>query len=455
MECGVDRGLDEHDAESQCGSDEEVAESNQSQHASSNHDYPGVASDSDGINVDTAKSDPTPPTSSTPTSFYSLRSRNKSKLVYDARYHPMDDAIRPTQAAKLRSAHGEKQVCFASDDLSDAFTANDSDEEQSSEHSEAEEELRKYPRGKKRKFTQSQLRSVEPTRRSSRKVSELKISYNMNVHPQDKFLSVSSDDGEAAPKKKAKKSKHTCRVDGSGSNDGIAPPKSTRRKHADYVSDSESDGLKSSDEHFRSGIEVESDAVTIAESLPASPVLDSPKGSEHGRNCIDSPHLSLGEPDLCPEKDAWPISPGQPFQIYHEKLEDQLHREASAASPLKYEHDDKENATDNAADTEPPSETYAGVSIIPESQYTPSSEDRQFSSCSALANNALYGDPFPQTYGLDGAYCSDSEKTNGHSKGMSVRVFGRSVPVKQAQAEPDSSQDSVFGHWKSDEATEG
>lgn len=30
MECGVDRGLDEHDAESQCGSDEEVAESNQS-----------------------------------------------------------------------------------------------------------------------------------------------------------------------------------------------------------------------------------------------------------------------------------------------------------------------------------------------------------------------------------------------------------------------------------------
>jgi hypothetical protein len=208
------------------------------------------------------KSDPSPPTSSAPISFYSLRHRNKSKLIYDAKYHPMDDAIRPTQAARRRTAHGEKQTCFDSDDSSEASVVTHTDAEESSdENSEAEEEPVQNQKGKKRKLTQLQLLSVEPTRRSSRKVSEPKISYNMNVHPQDEFLLASSDEEEFEPKKKPKRSKHMRLVDELGSESGIAPSTSTstHRKYTDYVDNSTSDELEFDSGHFLSSVETGTD----------------------------------------------------------------------------------------------------------------------------------------------------------------------------------------------------
>jgi hypothetical protein len=147
----------------------------------------------------------TPPMSSVPTSSYSFRKRkaSQSKLVYDGKYHPMDDSIRPSQAAKRRSAHGEIES-FSDENKSDSFTVHaDSDiEAESNEHVEGVE-TEKKPRsaGKSKKRTQGPTRSPEPTRRSSRRTAVSKVAYNMNIHPQDNDLEVSSsnDEGEASP----------------------------------------------------------------------------------------------------------------------------------------------------------------------------------------------------------------------------------------------------------------
>lgn len=135
----------------------------------------------------------TPPTSTISVSSYDLRNRTQSKLVYDVKYHPMDDTIRPSQAAKRRTAHGEVPI-LDSDDASDAFTLTDtaaSIGESSDTRSEDDEEA---PRQSK----QTKLRPLpaEGTRRSTRKVSNQKTSYNMDIHPQDKYLVISSDDDD-------------------------------------------------------------------------------------------------------------------------------------------------------------------------------------------------------------------------------------------------------------------
>jgi hypothetical protein len=133
----------------------------------------------------------TPPTSSIPASSYSLRNRRaaQGKLVYDVKYHPMDDSVRPVQAAKRRSAHGEIQ--FSSDDISESFSVQaESDEEEEGDHQEEEQIARPTKKGRKRARQYS--RSPEPTRRSSRQTATPKISYNMNVHPQDRDLEESS-----------------------------------------------------------------------------------------------------------------------------------------------------------------------------------------------------------------------------------------------------------------------
>jgi hypothetical protein len=153
----------------------------------------------------------TPPTSSIPPCTYSLRNRRASqgKLVYDVKYHPMDDSIRPTQAAKRRSVHGEIQVISDDEsDASDSFSVHaDSDNDEDQRKEEVEEKVKPIKTGKRR----SRCRSTtpEPSRRSSRQTTKPKISYNMKVHPQDRDLEVSSDidgdTGAASGKRKRQK----------------------------------------------------------------------------------------------------------------------------------------------------------------------------------------------------------------------------------------------------------
>lgn len=166
----------------------------------------------------------------------------------------MDDAIRPTQAAKRREAHGEEQVCLDSDDSSEGSVIHIDAEESEDNYTEAQEGPKHVAKGKKRGLTQSRP-VVEPTRRSSRKVSELKVSYDTNVHPQDAFLVLSSDEEELKPAKKPKSSKHEQFVNKPGSDDNAVASTSAKRKYADYVENTTSDDLDPNDEDGLSSVE--------------------------------------------------------------------------------------------------------------------------------------------------------------------------------------------------------
>jgi hypothetical protein len=188
----------------------------------------------------------TPPTSSATTSTYSLRNRGakQGKLAYDVKYHPMDDLIRPSQAAKRRSAHGEELILSDNSSKASTITETDADESRN-EESEPEEQPKPTARGKKRSLTKSQARSVQGTRRSTRKVSDPKTSYNMDIHPQDKFLDRSSDDDDEETKVSARKRRklaHLRVVDNTSSDEGIyfndeatVSSVETRTKHQDGI----------------------------------------------------------------------------------------------------------------------------------------------------------------------------------------------------------------------------
>jgi hypothetical protein len=141
----------------------------------------------------------TPPTSSAPPSSYSLRTRNAghSALRYDTKYHPMDDAVRPSQAAKRRSLHGDVQILSDESDDMSSMCAESSDE---SDEEEPKKDVKKkpHPFTKGNKRTRDPIEAREPTRRSSRQTAGVKVLYDTNVHPQDEDLIVlSSDDDEA------------------------------------------------------------------------------------------------------------------------------------------------------------------------------------------------------------------------------------------------------------------
>lgn len=120
----------------------------------------------------------TPPTSSAPTSSYRTRSQNKahtSELLYDQKYHPMDDYLRPTQAARRRAIH-EEQV---SDDDSEVTGF------EGGSHSESDSEIESQPsKNKRRKVSHP---NAQATRRSTRQVNR-EVLYDTSVHPQDDVL---------------------------------------------------------------------------------------------------------------------------------------------------------------------------------------------------------------------------------------------------------------------------
>jgi hypothetical protein len=136
-------------------------------------------------------------------SSYSFRNRKprQSRLMYDVRYHPMDDSIQPSQASKRRSAHGEIQLF--SDDVTESslvYTGLDIEDEVN----DGETEKAPEPIRKRKKRARSYSQSSKPIRRSSRKTKISKVSYNMNIHPQDNDLELSStndgsDDDNEAP----------------------------------------------------------------------------------------------------------------------------------------------------------------------------------------------------------------------------------------------------------------
>jgi hypothetical protein len=160
---------------------------------------------------------------------------------------------------------------------------------------------------------------------------------------------------------------------------------------------------------------------------------------------MDLWHLKPGERYFRHDRDSWPFLPGQSFEIFNECLEDQLAREALAASPLNYDHDDKENNT-NHVDTEPVHNLFDNISVMPASQYRLSSEDVQVSQQHALVEQALYEMPPTQSYGLGGTDGVGEEHTTAVLDCRNLLASGSTLPPTKAQEEAQvESQDSVIG----------
>ncbi|KAF1944350.1 hypothetical protein EJ02DRAFT_371636 [Clathrospora elynae] len=389
----------------------------------------------------------TPPTSSASTSSYSLRNRNQSKLAYDFKYHPMDDRTRPTQAAKRRSAHGEKPVFLDSDNSSEAPTIIDTDADESSDDEVATRKKPKQAARKKRSRSSSRTKSLEVTRRSSRKTSDPKLSYNMDIHPQDHALVVSSDsdsDDDEEMQASANKRRKLTRTAGANFS------KTKDRKQARGMDLTGSDSVESrgGDDDVNASVETAMDresGAIVRTSSPLTSVATTPPYGIRREEGIEIWHMPPGGRYFRHDRDAWPMSPGQPFEIFEERLEDQLAREAMASSPLKYEHDDKENDVNNA-DLEPIPDTLEGISVMPASQYRRPSVDSQLSRQRALVSHVLYDDEPLQSYGLDGSGSVYEERTGLFPDCMDILASGERLPRGQTQEEHHFNiHDSVLG----------
>ncbi|KAI4685561.1 hypothetical protein J4E81_008713 [Alternaria sp. BMP 2799] len=410
--------------------------------------------------VESNKSPMTPPASAVPTSSYSLRSRTQSKLVYDVKYHPMDDAIRPSQAAKRRSAHGEKLVpeSGASSEASSILDTDADETGSDNVHSEGEDEEERPKRktkSKARKQTKSRPVPTEGTRRSTRNVSGIKASYDMGKHPQDKYLVISSDDDDRPIS--SNKRKKLSRKRANSGHDASSNPKGAKRfkavhgrrsRPADYDTSDALDLDSSGAPVFASvedGNNIESSASTVALSPPRLLLIADTTG--HGirhREGMDVWHYPPGKRYLNHDRDYWPVLPGEAFEIFQEKLEDQLAREAMEASPLNYEHDDKENPSNTGP--EPLIDENEGMSIIPVAQYRQSSAEKQVADRHSLVSNALYSDDPPQSYGLDGTDNIYESPQDDLFDGMNILASGQCLPPGQTQPEAQTeTQDSVIG----------
>jgi hypothetical protein len=159
---------------------------------------------------------------------------------------------------------------------------------------------------------------------------------------------------------------------------------------------------------------------------------------------MDVWHYPPGKRYFNHDRDYWPVRPGEPFEIFQEKLEDQLAREVMEASPLNYEHDDKENTIN--AGLEPPDEEHERFSVIPVVQYRQSSDERQLADHRALVSSALYSDEAPQSYGLDGTHNTHEIQENHFSSCMDILASGQFLPPGRTQPDAQTeTQDSVLG----------
>jgi hypothetical protein len=106
--------------------------------------------------------------------------------MYDQKYHPMDDIIRPSQAAKRRSLHGEGPPPLQDSDVSSFEDSDSGPGSMVGDEGTDDDEPQSSKQSRKRKRSGSP--APAPTRRSSRKKTSPKVSYNMKIHPQDSDL---------------------------------------------------------------------------------------------------------------------------------------------------------------------------------------------------------------------------------------------------------------------------
>lgn len=140
--------------------------------------------------------------------------------------------------------------------------------------------------------------------------------------------------------------------------------------------------------------------------------------------------LNPGDRYFRHDRDSWPLVQGLPFEIYTERLEDQLAAEANAASPFNYEQDDKENDVVNTRLEQTPNPT-EGISVVPLSQYERSRDSSVALQHHMSVNGAFYnlnvGPSSP--YGLgghDGVHEQDDPSTRAVSTTEAMRILASS-----------------------------
>ncbi|KAF2682120.1 hypothetical protein K458DRAFT_391154 [Lentithecium fluviatile CBS 122367] len=278
----------------------------------------------------------TPPTSSIPTS--SLRTRGQtnamqnSRPLYDQKYHPMDDVVQPSRAARHRAKYEEQNLDedsegtdFQEDDQSDSDVGVD------------------HHRNTNKRRKLSHFPPTQGTRHSSRRTNR-NVLYDMNVHPQDEEIEQMEIDSDQ---------------EGTSADEDAGPSQVTDgnttmvggRVIPDTGDDTASEQSSSSPPRSSplSSITLGPLRATGIRLVPGQVLVDTSRG--HRRS----------------PRDRHSNSPG--FHIYEDPVDVQLQILASAPAPLNYPHDDKENMVeDMESDDEPV--VHDNTTVLPAAELT-------------------------------------------------------------------------------------
>ncbi|KAJ4301431.1 hypothetical protein N0V90_003523 [Kalmusia sp. IMI 367209] len=274
--------------------------------------------------VHSTAEDSPPVSSMPPPSSYMTRgstSGNRSPdLAYDQKYHPIDEFLRPSQAAKRRAEHGlddeeseeaDHGECYDSESDSDIDIDNDIDSN-----------INDQPQTKKRK-RRNKPTARQGIRRSARQVNR-DVLYNANVHPQDEQLRQINTDSSI-----------------------------------EEINDEEATSAPGVEE--REIVSSNDDASNLsASSSPRSTPLSMISIDNMGYRTV-LPDSSFSGRHIRPRLEP------TPFVIYEEPLHIQLAKEAAAEDPVEFEDDDKENPVEEAAST---GETSDNITVRPISAVT-------------------------------------------------------------------------------------
>ncbi|KAJ4990344.1 hypothetical protein SVAN01_04226 [Stagonosporopsis vannaccii] len=368
------------------------------------------------IPADSVPADPqsTNPGGTFPPTRRSTRARRS--LMYDQKYHPMDDFIRPSQAAKRRSIHGMSPII--DEDLGDETSEGTGSEAAATVHNtdDNDNDAQKHASSRKRK--RSIPWASKPTRRSMRRKMELKVSYDMSIHPQDSDLNrayaFDGSDSSPSPNMQA--------------NDCTATHPGT----ANFPQNSQEECQL---------------LLGLAADVASPEPISKPEQRLLTRKVFDKEPtrkraIKIGDvyPDLHPDityltgnQNPWPEVKELPFCMYTDHIEDQLNAEAEAASPYRYEDDDKENAV-TSPELVPNPNPLDGISIIPASYLQ-----------NSIASNAFYSHPQFEAlpYGLGWSEgdldrdCDNPRDCNSPDY-MRILASGESLPRESTHSESPS-----------------
>ena len=149
---------------------------------------------------------------------------------------------------------------------------------------------------------------------------------------------------------------------------------------------------------------------------------------------------------LTTNQHAWPDVNGLPFHIFTERIQDQLNKEAEAASPFHYDDDDKENDVTNP-ELVPAPNSLDGISIIPASQHRHALELHTYQGYNTIANNAFNMQPRLEAlpYGLgwsDGVHNIHISDNRNHPMPDYMRILTSGENLPQTPTPADTCSDS-------------